>query len=736
MDPLFTVILVVLAALAVSDLIVGVSNDATNFLNSAIGSKVAPRYVIMTVASVGIILGSLFSSGMMEVARSGVFFPQMFTFKDVMILFLAVMLTDVILLDLFNTFGLPTSTTVSLVFELLGSAVAVASMKIWTGAEGASKLSEYINATGALGIISGILLSVVIAFVCGSVVMYITRVVFSFRYHKSFRYFGAIWCGLALTAISYFAIFKGLKGTTIITPETLDMLSQNIWKAVGVSIVGWTLIMAMVQHLLKVNILRITVLAGTFSLALAFAGNDLVNFIGVFMAGYDSYNIASQTGDINMAMGDLTKPVQANMTILFIAGAVMTLTLWFSKKARNVTETEVNLARQESSGAERFGSTLVSRGIVRWALDVNKKIAKITPRHVQRYLNSRFIPSRNDNEGASFDLIRATVNLTVASLLISTATSFKLPLSTTYVTFMVAMGSSLSDRAWGRESAVYRITGVLTVISGWFLTAFIAFTVAFAVALLLSAGGTIAIAAMTILCAFLLIQSNILNKKHADSKKEEAGMLPMFDKDIIDACRKEVCQTMQQVMSVYDNTLTGIFTEDRKLLKSMVREAEALYEEAHKRKYAVYNTLSTLSENYISTGHYYVQVVDYVNEVTKALVHITRPGFDHIDNNHSGFSKEQINDLKEIEEKVSIIYGMINHMLKEDDYSKIDQTLLLRDSLFEEFAQVIKRQIARIKTGDTSTRTSMLYLDIISETKTMILQSRNLLKAQKHFVSK
>lgn len=736
MDPLFTLILVVLAALAITGLVVGVSNDASNFLNSAIGSKAAPRYVIMAVASVGIILGSLFSSGMMEVARSGMFYPQMFTFQDVMLLFLTVMLTNVILLDLFNTMGLPTSTTVSLVFELLGSAVAVACMKIWAMEDGASQLPYYINATNALGIISGILLSVVVAFVCGSIVMYITRVIFSFRYRRTFRYFGSVWCGLALTAISYFALFKGVKGTTLISPETMQTLEDNLWTVVGAMIVGWTLVMAIVQNIFKVNILKITVLAGTFSLALAFADNDLVNFIGVFMAGFDSYNMALQSGDMNMMMGGLAGPAHTNMAILFIAGVIMTLTLWFSKKARHVSDTEVNLARQESVGAERFGSTFISRSIVRWAVDVNRKVEKVTPRRVQRYIESRFVPSRN-NDGAPFDLIRATVNLTVASLLISTATSLRLPLSTTYVTFMVAMGSSLADRAWGRESAVYRVTGVLTVISGWFLTVFIAFTIAFVVALILVAGGTIAIVAMTLLCAFILVQNNLRNKHGKESKEGESADSDLkLDKDIVDACRKEICQTMQKVITVYDSTLTGIFTEDRKLLKNMVRESEALYEEAHRRKYAVYNTLSTLSENYISTGHYYVQVVDYVNEVTKALVHITRPGFNHIDNNHSGFSQEQISDLKEIEEKVSIIYGMINHMLKEDDYSKIDQTLLLRDSLFEEFAQVIKRQIARIKTGDTSTRTSMLYLDIISETKTMVLQSRNLLKAQKHFVSK
>ncbi|HIS34890.1 MAG TPA: inorganic phosphate transporter, partial [Candidatus Avirikenella pullistercoris] len=460
MESIFTVIVVILAALAVSDLIVGVSNDATNFLNSAIGSKVAPRYVIMIVASAGILLGSFFSSGMMEVARSGVFFPSMFNFSEIMLLFLAVMFTDVILLDMFNTFGLPTSTTVSLVFELLGSAVAVAAVKIWSGAE--HGLSEYINAGNAMGIISGILVSVVVAFVCGSFIMYLTRIIFSFRYAKAFRYWGALWCGIGLTAISYFAVFKGLKGTTLISPEVYAYLNGHIWTIVLMMCAAWTVIMAFFQHVCKVNILKITVLAGTFSLALAFAGNDLVNFIGVFMAGYDSYKIASATGDMTMMMGDLAKPVVADTLILLAAGIVMTITLWFSKRAQHVTETEVNLARQDA-GAERFGSTSVSRAIVRSAVNFNKNLVKFIPQRVQGFVKSRFVPIDGELENkASFDLIRATVNLTVASLLISTATSLKLPLSTTYVTFMVAMGSSLADKAWGRESAVYRITGVLT----------------------------------------------------------------------------------------------------------------------------------------------------------------------------------------------------------------------------------------------------------------------------------
>lgn len=739
MDSIFTVIVVILAALAVSDLIVGVSNDAVNFLNSALGSKVAPRYVVMTVASIGILLGSVFSSGMMEVARSGVFHPAMYNFSDVMMLFLAVMFTDVILLDMFNTFGLPTSTTVSLVFELLGSAVAVALVKIWSSDGGISvHLADYINTGKAMGMISGILISVVIAFVCGTAIMYLTRLIFSFRYHRTFRYVGAVWCGVALTAISYFAIFKGLKGTTLISPETYGYLGQHMTAIIFLMWGGWTVLMYFIQHVLKVNILKITVLAGTLSLALAFAGNDLVNFIGVFMAGYDSYNIARTTGDMYMSMGALARPVAANVPILLTAGLVMTVTLWFSKKARTVSETEINLARQDS-GVERFGSTSVSRAVVRSAMNFNKKLEQYVPQRIQDFVARRFraLPESDEEKAnkAPFDLIRATVNLTVASLLISMATSLQLPLSTTYVTFMVAMGSSLADKAWGRESAVYRITGVLTVISGWFLTAFIAFTVAFAVAMALMYGQTFAVIGLSILCAFLLVQSNIFHKKKARKEEAREAEEQLDETNVAEKCAQEICETMQKVTYVYDQTLVGLFNEDRKLLKNMVRESEELYETAHQRKYQVHTVLKKLHENYISTGHYYVQVADYVNEVAKALVHITRPSFNHIDNNHQGLTKDQIQDLKEIGEKVSVIYGMINHMLKSNDFSKLDATLHLRDNLFEEFAEAIKKQIYRIKTGETSTRGSILYLAIINESKTMILQSRNLLKAQKHFMT-
>lgn len=737
MDSIFTIIVVILMALAISGLVVGVANDAVNFLNSALGSKAAPRYVIMTVASVGIMIGAITSSGMMEVARSGVFYPSAFTFNEVMMLFLGVMFANVILLDLFNTFGLPTSTTVSLVFGLLGAAIAVAGVKIAsTDTLTFMDLSHFINSGKAMVIISAILVSVVIAFASGSIIMYVTRFIFTFRYHKVFNRFGSLWCGIAFTAITYFAVFKGLKSSGFISAESLEMVSSNLSLSLLIIWAACSVLMFIIQHLFKINILKITILAGTFSLALAFAGNDLVNFIGVPIAGYDSFKIAVAGGGADMMMGDLTKPVVANLTFLVIAGVIMVVTLWFSKKARSVTETELNLAKQDE-GTERFGSTLLSRSVVRLALSFNKNYEKAIPAKVQRFIERRFIPLRVEgNDKAQFDLIRATVNLTVASILISMATSLKLPLSTTYVTFMVAMGSSLADRAWGRESAVYRITGVLTVISGWFLTAVIAFIIALVVTTALMYGGTIAIIAVTMLCAYMLIQSNIMHKKReakADGIKKRMSGDEAAD-DVMNRCIGEVCDTMEKATYIYKETLIGVFNEDRKSLRDLVKESNELFYEARERKYEMLPTLQKLNDNYIATGHYYVQVVDYMSEVTKALVHITRPCFDHIDNNHEGLTKEQVDDLIAINASVANIYDRINVMLRTNDFDDIEEVLGLRDSLFESIASAIKHQLRRIKERSSSTKASMLYLNILTETKTMVLQSRNLLKSQKYFL--
>ncbi len=737
MSPIFTVIVIILAILAILDLIVGVSNDAINFLNSALGSKVAKKWVILTVASFGIMLGVITSNGMMEVARNGVFHPGMFTFSDIMILFVGIMLSDVILLHTFNSLGLPTSTTVSLVFELLGSSLAVAIYKIYNDpALSFADLGQFINAGKAMVIISGILSSVVIAFTVGAILMYISRVIFSFRYAKSLKRYGAVWCGISIVGIVYFAIFKGLKSSGLITPELNHMINDNIVVSLFIIWAVSSLLLWVMQRL-GWNIMKFTILSGTFALALAFAGNDLVNFIGVPMAGIDSYYIALESGDMNMLMTKLTEPAHVNIYFLIASGVVMIVTLFLSKDAMKVAETQLSLSSQNDED-ERFGSTKISRALVSLAIRLNDVFKMVVPKKVLDKLNTRFIPDTSvDTSNVSYDFIRAVVNLTAASSLICLGTSLKLPLSTTYVIFMVSMGSSLADRAWGRDSAVYRITGVMVVIMGWFITALAGVTISFVMVLFLVWGGWIALALMVLLCGYILCHSLIFKKK----EKEETSLTTDVkevkqDTDVLYSCTQEVCNTMEQISSIYNHMLVALFTENRRLLKETKTESEQLYRQANERKHQVFKTLKKLEDMNIETGHFHIQVVDYLTEVTKALLHCTRPAFEHIDNHHKGFTKEQIYDLKLVNDGVDNIFNKINSMLREKDFSDLNDVLVMRDNLFGVIAEAIKHQIRRLKEEQSSTKASILYLNILTETKTMVLQSRNLIKSQGYFLSK
>jgi phosphate/sulfate permease len=735
MDSIYLIIVIILLGLATLDLIVGVSNDAVNFLNSSIGSKVAPLWVIFTVASIGILFGTMFSSGMMEIARSGVFFPEKFTFPSIMVLFLAVMLTDVILLDLFNTFGLPTSTTVSLVFELLGAAVAVALFTLWTTDTG-DQLGDFINSGKALAIISGIFISIAIAFIVGSIIMYISRLIFSFKYDKTFRFLGAFWGGLALTAITYFAIFKGLKGSVLVTTETLAFLESNMSTALLYTFTGWTVLMAILQHIFRVKILKIIVLAGTAALAMAFAGNDLVNFIGVFMAGFDSFKIAGEVaatgGDINtLYMGELTQPVVANIGWLLGAGVIMVLALWFSKKSRSVTETEVNLARK-GEGIERFSSSPLSRSIVRSSLNFSRTIDQFTPTPVKRFFDNRFEPIAMENN-ASFDLIRASVNLTIAALLISLGTSLKLPLSTTYVTFMVAMGSSLADRAWGRESAVYRINGVLTVVAGWLLTALIAFSASLLIGLFLAWGGKIAIAVMVLLVGFLLYKSSRMHTKRK-SKEAQQQKVPSSEIQLVTSCNEDVRLILDKTLSIYKSVLDGLKDEDRKTVKKAMNEAYDLYDKFRdKRTYEVVPTIEKMQMNALDLEQEYVQLVDYSYEITKSLKAVTETTFQYIDNNHTAFTKEQLDDLKTVYKILTEAFESYYQMDSEGDYSEFSKVTAMRDIIFELYSKLNKRQIKRVKANESTTRSSILFLNLVNESKIITLQSSNLMKSHRNF---
>jgi phosphate/sulfate permease len=732
-------IVIVLALLAVMGIVVGVSNDAVNFLNSAFGSKAAKKSIILTIASLGVMVGVMTSSGMMDVARSGVFYPSMFSYQEIMILFLGMMLSNIILLDIYNSLGLPTSTTVSLVFGLLGSAMALALYNIWSGDALMSELGMYINSGNALAIVSGILLSVVLAFFTGHLLMYISRVIFSFRYNKLFNRFGALWCGVTVAGIIYFTVFKGLKSTNIIPDVLKDYVNDHTGMALLILWAGSSLLLWVLQRC-KVNILRVSILAGTFSLALAFAGNDLVNFIGVPYAGYDSYVIAHAADAYPTTMEALANPTQANFWIMCASGLVMVITLFTSNKAMRVIETERKLSSQSEEAPTNNDATIASRGIVRGARALSNAVESITPKRVREWIESRFVQLPEEERGdVNYDLIRATVNLTAAAILISIGTQLKLPLSTTYVVFMVSMGTSLADRAWGRESAVYRITGVTTVIMGWFITAVGGFLIALVVTLALVYGGTIAIIGITAVCFVLIIKNNFTKKNEVEKVEESAvakigDALKQSPEEALITYTEHVCASMEKVTVIYDRTIVAVFKENRKVLKDMVREAEEFYHSTRQQKYELLPLLRNLEDSDVNTGHYYVQVVDYISETSKALLHITRPCYKHVDNNHSGLTKEQVYDLKRINDRVEEIFGEINNMLRTRSFDSMDKVLTMRDEMFDLIDEVMQNQLRRLRDTGGSSSANMLFFNILTETKTMILHSRNIMKSLEHFI--
>lgn len=738
----YLIIVVILVIMAIFDLTVGVANDAINFLNSALGSKITSRKVILTVASFGILVGTFTSTGMMEVARSGVFYPSQFTFQEMMMLFLGMIVGDILLLNIFNSLGLPTSTTVSMVFGLLGAAVGVSLHRISLDSGlSIANLSQFINSGKAMTIIGNILLSVVLAFAFGSLLMYISRLIFSFSYKPIFSKIGFLWCGISFAGIIYFALFKGLKASGLVPAGIISYINDHTFLALAIIWLGSSLLLLLLQKL-RVSIAKITILAGTFALALAFAGNDLVNFIGAPMAGYDSFRIAKEAGSTSIMMGALAQPFKANVLVMGFAGIVMVLTLFFNRKAMRVSQTELSLSSQYE-GDEHFGSSYLSRGIVRAAVRTGNWFTKVTPATLRSSIGKRFAPPpASERTDAMYDPIRAIVNLTAASILISLATSMKLPLSTTYVVFMVAMGSSLADKAWGRDSAVYRISGVFTVIAGWFITAFAAFFIALTTSSILIWGGVVGIVIVVGTCVFVMgkdFVDGIRSKKPIDSELHNIkDDVDYSADDILLYCTQEVVDTMEQINKIYNRTLVATFKENRKILKTMSEESRSLLDAARVRKYNVFTTLKKFENYNINSGHFYVQVVDYLSEVTKALYHVVRPCFDHIDNNHEGLSKTQIADLMRVNDAVEEIFKRITDMLRSKDFSNINDVMKMRDNLFELIVEVTKNQLLRNdddeEFGHGHTRASLLYLDILSETKTMVLQARNLIKSQHYFI--
>lgn len=742
MSEIYLILVVVLFALAISDLIVGVSNDAVNFLNSAVGSKAAPKWMIFAVASLGVVAGATFSGGMMEVARKGIFHPEMFVFSEIMIIFLAVMITDVILLDMFNTFGMPTSTTVSLVFELLGSAVAVSLVKIRAMGESANVLGDYINSDKALMIIAGILISVVIAFTVGALIQWITRVLFSFRYDKRFKYFGSLYGGIAIAAITYFMIIKGAKGATFMSESTVDYIKNNMMTILVGSFIIWTALLQLLRWLFKIDILKIIVLVGTFALAMAFAGNDLVNFIGVPLAGFESFKAWASSGAAadGFTMEMLSGKVETPTFMLLIAGLVMVVTLITSRKAQSVVKTSIDLSRQ-NEGSERFGSSALSRMLVRSSVQLTEASRKYLPQSFSSAIERQFEPVPvNDTiplaDRPAFDKLRAASNLIVASILISIGTSYKLPLSTTYVTFMVAMGTSLADKAWGRDSAVYRISGVFAVVGGWFLTALIAFTVSFIVAQLLIWGGFYAIFAMVGIALFVIIRTQVMFRKRSAREKEidEEGIEQNINTAIVlEKCNKNTVKAIIATSKAYFLCFEGFFENDRQQLKNALSETEDFNEKAKKLKDTVYKNITKLQQDSVDTGHFYVQEVDYLREMAHSLYFIVSPVYTHFENKHKPFKKEQIQDFNEFASDLGEFFNHALHILKEEKFEQLDELIKKRAELFELLKKLEKNQIKRIKAKDVSTRNSMLYFKIITETKNLLLHLINVVKAQRDF---
>ncbi len=721
----------ILGMIALFDIMVGVSNDAVNFLNSSIGSRVAPRKTIMVIASLGIMAGVTFSSGMMEVARKGIFHPQFFTMPELMTIFLAVMITDVILLDLFNTYGLPTSTTVSVVFELLGAAVAVSMLKIVQAGDSLVDIVQYINTAKAITIIMGILLSVAISFVCGSVVQFFTRLLFTFDYQKRIKRYGALWGGVALSSITYFILVKGAKGAAFFTKENIAWINSNTLLLLTIIFV-LSVVLLQILQLLKFNVLKPIVLVGTFALAMAFSANDLVNFIGVPLAGLSAFKAAMATDNpLTVTMGALSDKVQTETGLLLLAGAIMVLTLWLSKKARSVTETELSLSQQEE-GNERFESIFLSRAIVRLVLHLTETVKIIVPRSLRTWVGRRLDPSvaqtvMVDGRKPSFDLLRASVNLMVASAVVSYATSHKLPLSTTYVTFMVAMGSSFADQAWGRESAVYRITGVLTVIGGWFMTAVIAFTFAGLFATVIFYGQGFGVLFLVVLAGGMIWNAH---RKHR-SMEEDAKKEKVFNLKSVDDPRKSVETTfvhmsllLKETRESLDTTLDALFKQNFDRLGVERKKLSKSQQWSNVISANVFKAMRLLDQKGLAVSNKYAQTIRRLQKITDGRRDIVLRAYTHIGNHHKGLLPVQIEELEQVRQMLNEILLEVEETFSCKQTANLDRLREKDRELRALVAELTDRQITRIHDNSSKTRLSILYLDIVGNA--MMLSKQNL----------
>ena len=725
MESYFILILTFLALLAAFDLFVGVSNDAVNFLNSAIGSRIASFKTIMIVASLGVLIGATFSSGMMEIARSGVFNPQMFTFSEIIVIFFAVMVTDVLLLDIFNSFGLPTSTTVSIVFELLGGAVAAAAYKIWLQGDSFLTIASYINNEKALAIISGILVSVVVAFVAGTVVQYICRLIFTFDFDRVYRKIGGIFGGIALTSIFYFLVMKGLKGTSFMRKEYIDTIDAHTWPILISTFIVLTVLFQLLIKYKNTNIFRIIILSGTFALAFAFAGNDLVNFVGVPLAAYESYNsfIASGVAANLFTMESLKQAVQTPTIFLLLSGLIMVLTLWFSKKAHRVVQTSISLSSSTQGEQEQFGSSLPGRVIVRSALRFGTLVNQFMPAAIRKGIDSRMVkPQPVKGEIAlPFDYVRASVNLVVAAILIASGTSLKLPLSTTYVTFMVAMGSSFADGAWDRESAVYRISGVLMVISGWFLTAFSAFTACLVIALIIFNFGEWAAILLMIIATVSLIRSNFFSKEKEDHSFAMLKKSQLTREEIRASIREAVATNLDKTVQLYREGVTSFLNEDGSQVKKARSEAAALFDDISRERGLYYRMALEGTGNALDDDarHFYYRAFTNMKEAGHNLRSVMAMMENHLANQHRIYTGELRENLEKMLDIVSSLHNHLSSLAVSGETARKELPALAN----EEIQKINHYQLELLRLIDSehlSLRSSELYLSLLQCTREII----------------
>jgi len=746
MDNIYLLMIIALAILAVADLVVGVSNDAVNFLNSAIGSKAISFRTIMIVASIGVAVGAVFSSGMMEVARKGIFNPGEFMFNEIMIIFMAVMITDILLLDFFNTMGMPTSTTVSIVFELLGAAVAMALIKIGHDNGNFSDVVNYINTSKASQIIFGILLSVVVAFSIGALVQWVSRLLLSYDFEKKANWVGALFGGIALTAITYFIFMKGLKGTSyakesfdILGGGTMkDFLENQVLPIVLVSSVFWSILSYALIAYAKTNIYKLIIIIGTFALALAFAGNDLVNFIGVPMAAYNAFLEWSTSGILatEFPMDVLAEKVPTNNLLLFVAGMIMVLTLWFSTKAKGVVKTSLDLSSQ-SETKERFQPNWLSRGFVRFAIGSSKMTSYILPDSWQKKIEKQFekpvitIPKDKTLELPAFDMVRAAVNLMVAAVLISVATSYKLPLSTTYVTFMVAMGTSLADRAWGSESAVYRVAGVLNVIGGWFFTAFSAFSAAALMAYLLNLNLKLMFPLLLVLAFSLLIRNYISHSKKSKVVKAEDSLTKAESSSVqgvIHESASNIASVVKRSNRIYTNAIKGLALQDLALLKKNKKQIIKLSDEIDELRDNIFYFIKNLDESGIGASHFYINILGYLQDMIQSLELITRVSHKHINNNHKKLKFSQIKELKEVDDKIEILFIDTKAAFDSRSFEQIGAILNEKKEVYDMVKDKIQKEVERTRNEESSPKNTALYFSLLLETKDLLNSTMNLLE--------